>query len=63
MQGLLRTDFDKHPRTVVVQRLETLDELHWRGDLLTENVDHLGLDLGPSGIELAGGVGNEWDRR
>ena len=59
LQRVLRADLDEDPRALVVQRVQALDELHRRGDLAAEHVEHL-LDGAVAGrIELAVDVGHD----
>jgi hypothetical protein len=64
LQGFLRSDFDEHARSRVVERAQALDELHRRGHLFCEQIDHLGRNVRPGRIELSVDVGdNRNDRR
>ena len=45
-------------RPGVVQGVESFDELHWRGDLTGENVDHFVFHAGSHRVEFAGDVGH-----
>ena len=56
LQRLLRADLDEHPRAAVVQRPQPLDELHRRGDLAGEQVEHLRVGAVAGRVELAGDV-------
>ena len=60
LQCLLRSNFNKHASASVVERVQSLNKLHRRGDLLRENVQHLRNDVGPRGIKLAVSVGDDW---
>ena len=58
LERLLRPDLDKGAHTIGVQRFETLDPLHRRGDLLLQQVFdafHVGR------VELASHVRHEWE--
>ena len=63
LQRPLRADLDEHSAAGVVQGAQTLDELHGRGDLATQQVDHAVDDVGPHRIEVTVDVGHEGDRR
>ena len=56
VQGLLRAHLDEDPRARVVQRVQAADELHRRGDLPAEEVEHR-LGVGVRRVEVAGHVG------
>ena len=45
VQRLLRPDLDEDPRAGVVERVQSLDELHGRGHLAAQDVEH---DLVPA---------------
>ena len=55
----LRPHLDEDARTGFVQRLEAAHELHRRGDLPPEQLDHLRHDTGPHRIEATGDVGDD----
>ena len=61
LQRPLRADLDEDARAGVVERLEPLDELDGRGDLLREEVDDLRPDVAVRRVELAGDVGDDRD--
>ena len=52
LQRFLRSDFHEDARACIVQRAQALHELHWRCDLLRENVQHLRPDGRARGIKL-----------
>ncbi len=58
VQCPLGAHLDKHSSSGVIQCLETLHELHGRGHLLAENVEHR-VSGGIGGVELSGHVGDE----
>ena len=53
LQRVLRADLDEDPRARVVEGVQALDELHGRGDLAREHVEHLLDDVAVGRIELA----------
>ena len=53
LQSLLRSNFDKDPSSRFVERAQAFDELHGRGNLLREQVQHLRHNVGTCGIKLA----------
>ena len=63
LQRVLRADLDEDPRALVVQRAQALHELHRRGDLAAEDVEHLLDDVGAGRIELAVDVGDDRELR
>ena len=58
VQGLLRADLDEDASAGGIQRLQALDELDRRGDLLAGVVEHR-LGRGVGRVELAGDVGDD----
>ncbi len=58
MERLLRANLDKHAGPGRVQRPQSLDELHRRGDLPRQNVEHGGRRLRTGGIERSTDVGD-----
>ncbi len=56
LQRVLRADFDEDPCALVVQRPQSLHELHGRRDLAAEEVEHLLHGPLAQRIELAGDV-------
>ncbi len=62
VEGLLGPDLDENARARGIQRLQALDELDGRRDLLAGEVEH-GLGRGVRGIELAGDVGDDRKHR
>ena len=59
VQGPLRPHLQEHPRAGVVQRVQALDELHRRGDLLCQQVEHRLGHAVAHRVELAGHVGDD----
>ena len=59
LQRMLRADLDEDPRALVVQRAQPLQELHRRGDLAAEHVEHLLHGALARRIELAVDVGDD----
>ena len=59
LQRVLRADLDEDPRALVVERAQALDELHGRGDLAAEHVEHLLLGAVAGRVELAVDVGDD----
>ncbi len=59
----LRPHLDEDARPRGVERLEPLHELHRRGDLPREDVEHRGVCARPDGVELAAHVGDDRQRR
>ena len=62
-QRALGAGLHEHPGARVIQRLQSLDELHRRGDLAPEDLDDLLLDAGPGRVELAVDVRDDRDPR
>ncbi len=63
LQRFFRTDFNEDARARVVECAQALHELHWRRDLLREDVQHLRNNVKPHGIKLAVRVGDNWQMR
>ncbi len=63
LQCFFRTDFHEDSRPRLIERAQALDELHRSGDLFGQDVQHLGHDVRPRGIELAVGVGDDGQTR
>src|ERR1700746_2312672 len=59
LQRFLRSNFHKDPRASVVERAQSLDELHGGSDLFGQEIQHLRDNVRPGGIELAIYVGND----
>ena len=62
VQGPFRADLDEETSACVVQRVQPFHELHGRGDLFAEVVEHR-VGGGIGGIELARHVGDQWNAR
>ena len=60
LEGALGTDLDEDARAVVVEGAQALDELHGRGDLAREHIQHLLLGRR---VQLAVDVGDDRQRR
>ena len=59
LQRVLRADLDEHPRALLVERVQALDELHRRGNLPGQDVEHLLLHVVAGRVELAVDVGDD----
>jgi hypothetical protein len=59
VERALGADLDEHSAPRVVKGAEALDELHRRGDLPTEDVNHLIEDVGTHRVEGAVDVGHQ----
>ncbi len=63
VEHTFRTDLHKHPCPGVVQRAQALDELHRRGHLLRQHLDHLRHHLRTRRVEFAGDIGHQRNAR
>ena len=62
-QRPLRTDLDEDRGAGSGEVVEPGDELHRRRNLPGEQVEHLGHDIGPARVEVAGDVGDDRQHR
>src|SRR6476646_5645137 len=63
LQGFLRADFYKDSRTCLVEGAQAFYELHGRGDLLGENIEHLRHSVFPGWIKLSVSVRDDGQAR
>ena len=63
LEGLLRSDLDEHAAAGVVEGAQPGNEPDRRGDLLSEDVDHLRNHVWPHRVEPTVDVGDQGNRR